>query len=569
MMDLIIRGGTIVDGTLAEPREADIAIADGRIAAIGKIPARGAEEIDARGRIVTPGFLDIHTHYDGQALWAEEMAPSSAHGVTTAVIGNCGVGFAPCRRGDEELLIAVMEGVEDIPGAVMAEGLTWEWETYPQYLDALAKRRRDIDIGAYFPHMPLRVYVMGQRGADREPATEADLAQMYQLTREAFDAGALGLASSMLFSHRTRDGDYVPTFGCSEDELQTLARAVRDSGGGVWQGPLSGVAGRDVNEDLAVLDRIVRTTGDSVMFSLGQLPPDPDGWRKQMAEVARLNALGSNIKAQVYPRMHAVLMSFDLSVHPFCLCPSYRAIADLPIAEKLPILRDPAFRAKLLAEAPIDIGLPFYAMGRRWLQVFPLGDPPDYEPTPDRSLAAIAEARGVNPLELAYDMLLEQDGEAMLLLQFANYVAGSADFIPDLLRDPNTIIGLADAGAHYGMICDGAYPTYLLSDWTRDRQGQRIDLAEAVHMITGAPAQAIGLRDRGRIAPGLKADINVIDYDRLLALPPYVAHDLPAKGKRVTQGSRGYAATIVSGEIIRRDDAPTGARPGQLVRGRR
>jgi N-acyl-D-amino-acid deacylase len=569
MMDLIIRGGTVVDGTLAEPREADIGISGGKIVEIGRIAGKGAEEIDAKGRIVTPGFLDIHTHYDGQALWAEEMAPSSAHGVTTAVIGNCGVGFAPCRRGDEELLIAVMEGVEDIPGAVMAAGLDWEWETFPQYLDALASRRRDIDIGAYFPHMPLRVYVMGQRGADREPATEADLRQMYALTREAFGAGALGLASSMLFSHRTRDGDYVPTFGCSEEELQTLARAVRDSGGGVWQGPLSGVAGRDVNEDLAVLDRIVRTTGDSVMFSLGQLPPDADGWRKQMAEVARLNALGSNIKAQVYPRMHAVLMSFDLSVHPFCLCPSYREIAELPIEAKLPILRDPAFRAKLLAEEPSDIGLPFYAMGRRWAQVFPLGDPPNYEPTADTSLAAMAERRGIDPLEIAYDMLLEQDGRAMLLLQFANYVGGSLDFIPDMLRDPNTIIGLADAGAHYGMICDGAYPTYLLSDWTRDRKGDRLGLAEAVHMITQAPARAIGLHDRGHIATGLRADINIIDYDRLTALPPHVAHDLPAQGKRVTQSARGYAATIVNGEIIRRDDASTGARPGRLVRGRR
>jgi N-acyl-D-aspartate/D-glutamate deacylase len=569
MMDLIIRGGTIVDGTLAEPREADVGISGGKIVEVGRIAGRGAEEIDARGKIVTPGFLDIHTHYDGQALWSEEMAPSSAHGVTTAVIGNCGVGFAPCRRGDEELLIAVMEGVEDIPGAVMAEGLNWDWETYPQYLDALARRRRDIDIGAYFPHMPLRVYVMGRRGADREPATEADLRQMYQLTREAFDAGALGLASSMLFSHRTRDGDYVPTFGCAEEELQTLARAIRDSGGGVWQGPLSGIAGRDVNEDLAVLDRIVRTTGDSVMFSLGQLPPDPDGWRRQMAEVARLNGLGSNIKAQVFPRMHAVLMSFDLSVHPFCLCPSYRAIADKPLAEKLPILRDPGFRAKLLAEEPIDIGLPFYAMGRRFAQVFPFGDPPDYEPAAETCLEALAKARGVDPLALAYDMLLEKDGSAMLLLQFANYVGNSADFIPDMLRDPNTIIGLADAGAHYGMICDGAYTSYLLSDWTRDRKGARIGLAEAVHMITEAPARAIGLGDRGRIATGRKADLNVIDYDRIAALPPHVAHDLPANGKRVTQGSRGYAATIVGGEIIRRDDAPTGARPGQLVRGRR
>ncbi|RYD93688.1 MAG: D-aminoacylase [Sphingomonadales bacterium] len=471
--------------------------------------------------------------------------------------------------GPDRLAVIMGVDVEDIPGAVMAEGLSWDWETYPQYLDALARRRRDIDIASFFPHMPLRVYVMGQRGANREPATADDLDRMYAITREAFDAGALGLATSLLFSHRTRDGGLVPTFGVAEDELQTLARAVRDSGGGVWQGPLSGVAGRDVNEDLALLDRIVRTTGGSVMFSLGQLAPDADGWRKQMAEVARLNGEGSNIKAQVFPRGHAVLMSFDLSVHPFCLCPSYRAIADLPLTEKLPILRDPGFRAKLLAEEPIDIGLPFYAMGRRFDQVFPLGDPPNYEPAAETCLTALAKARGVDPLGLAYDMMLEKDGGAMLLLQFANYVSNSLDFIPDLLRDPNTLLGLADAGAHYGMICDGAWPTYLLANWTRDRGHGRIGLSEAIHMMTREPALAIGLTDRGLIAEGLKADLNVIDYDRLTTLPPHVAHDIPAKGKRVTQDARGYVATIVSGEVIRRDDASTGARPGKLVRGRR
>jgi N-acyl-D-amino-acid deacylase len=565
-MDLVIRGGLVFDGGLAQGREVDIGIERGIIAKLGRVSEKGTEEIDARGRIVTPGFVDIHTHYDAQAIWSERLSPSSSHGVTTAVIGNCGVGFAPCKPEHRELMIAVCEGVEDIPGAVMAEGLSWDWETYPQYLDALERRRRDIDIATLVPHMPLRVYAMGARGANREPATAEDLRKMYTITREAISAGALGLATSLLFTHRTRNGDLVPTFGVAEDELRTLAQAVKDAGGGVFQTPLSLSPGWKVEDELALVERISAIMGGGGMFSLGQTAPDPNFWRKQLDIVAALNKAGGNVKAQVYPRGFGLLISFDLTVNPFSLCPSYMAIASLPIAEKLRRLRDSEFRAKLLAEPPADIGMPFLLMGRQFDRMFPLGDPPNYEPAPETSIAVQAQLRGCNPLDLCYDLLLEREGRAMLFLPFANYVDNSLDFIPDMIKNPNTVIGLGDGGAHYGMICDSTFTTFLLSYWTRDRKGQQIDLSEAISKISREPAEAVGLSDRGVLAVGKKADVNVIDYDKLALSAPWVSHDLPAAGKRVTQSARGYVATIVSGEVLLREDTYTGVLAGRLVR---
>jgi N-acyl-D-aspartate/D-glutamate deacylase len=567
-MDLIIRGGTVFDGTLAEGREADVAIKDGVVVRIGQVPDKGAEEIDARGKIVTPGFVDIHTHYDGQAIWSDRLSPSSSHGVTSVVLGNCGVGFAPCRPEDRALMISVCEGVEDIPGAVMAEGLSWEWETFPEYLDALERRPRDIDVATLFPHMPLRVYAMGKRGADREPATAEDLARMYAITREAISLGALGLATSLLFTMRTRDGDPIPTFGVSEEELLTLGRAVRDGGGGVFQTPLSLVPSSPVEDELALLDRVVRLMGGNAMFSLGQIG-DPLGWRKQLDIAAALNRKGGSVKAQVYPRGFGLLLSFDLTVNPWCLCPSYISIAQLPLDEKLKHLRNPEFRAKLMAEEPTDNRMPFWLMGRQFERIFPLGDPPNYEPSADSCIAAQAKAQGRDPLDLAYDLLLERDGQAMLFLPFANYVENSLDYVPGMIRDPNAIIGLGDGGAHYGMVCDSTYTTFLLSYWTRDRKGERISLPQAISKIARETAAAIGLNDRGVLVEGGKADINVIDYDKLQLSAPWVSHDLPAGGKRVTQSARGYTATIVSGEIVLRDDQDTGNRPGKLVRKRR
>ena len=478
-------------------------------------------------------------------------------------MGNCGVGFAPCRAADRELLLAVTEGVEDIPGAVMAEGLTWEWETYPEYLDAVARRPHDIDLAAMLPHMPLRVYVMGQRGANREPATADDLARMYQLTREAIAAGAIGVSTSQLFTHRTRDGGLVPTFGVAEQELHTIASALNDSGGGLWQASaIANMEGRRAQDDLAMFDRVVQTAHSSGMFSLGQMD-----WRNMLDDVARMNAAGGEIRAQVYPRRFGLFVNFDLTVHPFCLSPSFRAIAHLSMADKLARLRDPQFKAQLLAEEPIDIGQPFFAIGRNFDRMFVFGDPPDYEPPAEKSIAALAKARGIDPLSFVYDLLLEDEGRTMLFLQYTDYEDKSLDFMPEMLRDPNTVIGLADAGAHYGMICDATYPTFLLSYWARDREGERLGLGEAIAMLTSAPAAAARLSDRGVLAPGYKADVNIIDFETLGLCPPRVVRDLPAGGKRIVLATRGYAATIVNGTIIRRDDEPTGALPGQFVRG--
>ena len=564
-MDLVIRHGTVFDGHSDTPREADIGISSGIIAQIGDVPERGVEELDARGMIVTPGFVDIHTHYDGQAIWSERLAPSSANGVTTAVMGNCGVGFAPCRREDRALLLAVTEGVEDIPESVLAEGVAWDWESYPEYLDALASRRHDIDIASLFPHMPLRVYAMGKRGADREPATPDDLARMYQLTREAVAAGAIGVSTTQLFTHRTRDGDQVPTFGVAELELHTIASALKDAGGGIWQASaIVDMASAAATDDLEMFNRVVASGGASGTFTLGQA-----NWRQMLDQVAAMNAAGNEITAQVYPRRFGLYVNFDLTIHPFCLCPSFRAIAHLPMADKLACLRDPAFKAKLLAEEPVDIGQPFHRIGRNFDRMYPVEAVQDYEPSAAKSVAALAQARGVDPLALAYDLLLEDDGQAMFFLQYTNYEDRSLDFMPELLRDPHTVIGLADGGAHYGMISDATYPTFLLSYWTRDRAGERLGLGEAIRMLTSTPAATARLGDRGRLAPGYKADINVIDYDRLTLANPRVVRDLPAGGKRIDQRTSGYAATLVSGQIIRRDDEATAALPGQLIRGSR
>ena len=564
-MDLVIRHGTVFDGHSDTPREADIGISSGIIAQIGDVPERGVEELDARGMIVTPGFVDIHTHYDGQAIWSERLAPSSANGVTTAVMGSCGVGFAPCRREDRALLLAVTEGVEDIPESVLAEGVAWDWESYPEYLDALASRRHDIDIASLFPHMPLRVYAMGKRGADREPATPDDLARMYQLTREAVAAGAIGVSTTQLFTHRTRDGDQVPTFGVAELELHTIASALKDAGGGIWQASaIVDMASAAATDDLEMFNRVVASGGASGTFTLGQA-----NWRQMLDQVAAMNAAGNEITAQVYPRRFGLYVNFDLTIHPFCLCPSFRAIAHLPMADKLACLRDPAFKAKLLAEEPVDIGQPFHRIGRNFDRMYPVEAVQDYEPSAAKNVAALAQARGVDPLALAYDLLLEDDGQAMFFLQYTNYEDRSLDFMPQLLRDPHTVIGLADGGAHYGMISDATYPTFLLSYWTRDRAGERLGLGEAIRMLTSTPATTARLGDRGRLAPGYKADINVIDYDRLTLANPRVVRDLPAGGKRIDQRTSGYAATLVSGQIIRRDDEATAALPGQLIRGSR
>jgi N-acyl-D-aspartate/D-glutamate deacylase len=552
--DLVIRGGTVADGTGAPAFEADVAVQDGRIAAIGKVKDAGLEEIDAKGKLVTPGFVDIHTHYDGQAVWSDRLAPSSLHGVTTAVGGNCGVGFAPCRPGDREMLVSLMEGVEDIPEVVMTEGLTWDWETYPEYLDAIAKRPHDIDFASQLPHSAVRVYVMGQRGADREPATEDDLKKMQAVVRNAIDAGALGFATSRLVIHKTGRGDPIPTYQAAEAELEAMALALKDAGRGVLQA-VFGTPGRTFEDEIDLLARLTRLSGR------------PEAWRGAMQRLREANANGPPIRAQVFPRPIGVVLGFDLSVNPFSLCPSYQPLAKLPFAERVAALRDPQMRARLLMEEPGDALIPLARMGRRFEFMWPLGDPPNYEPSPEDSVASQARRRGIEPAELAYDLLLENDGHGLLLAALANYGSGSLDPIHSLITDPNSVLGLGDGGAHYGMICDSSYPTFVLQHWARDRKGERLSIEQAIKALTADPARTVGLLDRGVLAPGRKADLNVIDHDRIRLSKPKVLYDLPAGGRRVTQDAQGYEALIVSGQVVNREGEPTGALPGRLVRG--
>jgi N-acyl-D-aspartate/D-glutamate deacylase len=564
--DCVIRGGTVVDGGGGEPFVADIAIRDGRIAEIGHIAGSGSQEIDAAGKVVTPGFVDIHTHYDGQAIWSARMTPSSSHGVTTVVMGNCGVGFAPCRKDDHDLLINVMEGVEDIPGAVMAEGLAWDWETFPQYLDALDSRLRDIDTAAYLPHSPLRVYAMGARGANREIATDEDLARMKAIAREAIEAGALGFASSRLFIHRTAAGQSIPSFAAAEAELQAIAGGLKEAGQGVIQMVMN-MPQLTWADEIPVLRRLAETTGFPVTFTLGAANSGPETWRGALDMVDAANRAGAHITAQVFPRPIGMILGYNLSVNPFCLCPTYKAIAHLPLADKIRELRKPEIRAKLLSEKPGDSASILATIGRWFEFMFPVQDPPNYEPPMETSIKAQAERLGVPPEELAYDMLLQDDGKAMLYIALGNFPDGSLDAVRDMLTHKDTVLGLGDGGAHYGMICDASFPTFVLSYWTRDRSHGKLPLAWAVKALTQDPARAVGLNDRGLIAPGYKADINVIDYDGLRLHAPKVVFDLPGGGRRLDQTADGYDVTMVSGKVINRGGRPTGELPGRLVRG--
>ena len=564
--DLVIRGGLVVDGTGGEAFEADVGVEDGRIAAIGKGLGRGAEEIDAKGRLVTPGFVDIHTHYDGQAVWSDRLAPSSSHGVTTAVGGNCGVGFAPCRAEHRDLLVSVMEGVEDIPEVVMTEGLTWDWETYPEYLDAIEKRPRDIDFASQIPHSAVRVYAMGQRGADREPATAEDLVNMQAIVREAIDAGALGFATSRLIIHKTGQGDPIPTFMAAETELEAMAMALKDAGRGVLQA-VFGAPGRTFEDEIDLLARLGKISGRPASFSMAQSNENPDAWKGAMRRLAEANASGPPIRAQVYPRPIGVVLGFDLSINPFSLCPSWQPLAKLPFAERLAALRDPQVRARLLMEEPGEALIPLSRLGRRYDFMWPLNDPPNYEPKAEDSIAAVAARGNMSPGEIAYDLLLENEGRGLLLVAIANYGDRSLTPIHTLMTDPNAVLGLGDGGAHYGMICDSSYPTYVLQHWARERQGERLTIEQAIKALSADPARTVGLMDRGVLSVGRKADLNVIDHDAVRLSQPKVIFDLPAGGRRLTQTATGYEAMVVAGQIVSRGGETTGALPGRLVRG--
>ena len=562
--DLIIRGGTIADGSGGDLVTGDLAIKDGKIAAIGSFSGSGAEEIDARGRIVTPGFVDVHTHYDGQAIWGQEMAPSSSHGVTTVVMGNCGVGFAPCRAEDHAMLINVMEGVEDIPGVVMTEGLPWNWETFPEYLDVLEAGTRDIDVAVYLPHSPLRVYAMGERGANREVATADDLARMRSLAKEAIEAGAIGFATSRLSIHKTAAGGSIPTFKADIAELEAIGAGMKDAGSGTFQIVLDAFVGWD--KEYPVIDAVMRASGRPATFTLASGNDGPPRWRSVLEMMAKSKAEGHQVTAQVMPRPIGLVAGLELSVHPFSLCPSYLRISHLPLGKRVAAMRAPEVKAALLTEE-FGEGHPFNSLARNWKWIFPFNDPPDYAPPADQSLAALAEARGCSPQEVAYDRLMETGGKGLFLSALGNYENGKLDSAFEMLTHPDCVPALGDGGAHYGAICDASYSTFLLKHFVRDGKDHKLDLATAVHMLSAKAAHAVGLNDRGLLKVGMKADINVIDMERLTLPIPHIVHDLPAGGRRLDQAATGYDATIVSGAVIRRMDKGTEAFPGRLVRG--
>ncbi|ORJ61046.1 N-acyl-D-amino-acid deacylase family protein [Mycobacterium simiae] len=569
--DLLIRNGTIVDGLGGEPFVGDVGVTGGVIVAVeardgtaGTLDGASAErEIDATDLLVTPGFVDLHTHYDGQSIWSDRLTPSSAHGVTTVVMGNCGVGFAPCRQEDHDVLVDVMAGVEDIPGVVMTDGLPWSWETFPEYLDTLEAGKRDIDVAAYLPHSPLRVYVMGQRGADREPATAEDLATMRALAKEAIEVGALGFASSRLTIHKTESGSPIPSYDAAREEIAEIAKGVVDGGGGLLQFVPDIPAGGYQPVLQTVFD-VAEDAGLPVTFTLVVANAGDPTWPDaiNMVEKANQNAGALRFTAQLLPRPIGLIIGLQLTANPFVLYPSYQQIAHLPLAERVAEMRKPEVRARILADKPGE-GHPILYVAQMWDWIFPLGDNPNYEPDPADSVGAPP------PMEEAYDRLLDDDGRAMLLVATSNMERNSLDTVGQLLHRDDVVLGLGDGGAHYGMICDASYSTFFLSHWARDRASGRFSVAQAVRELTSVPARVAGLADRGRIAVGYKADLNVIDHDRLRLHKPVITYDLPAGGRRLDQTADGYVATIVSGEVIAEDGKPTDARPGKLVRGRR
>ena len=562
--DLIIRNGHIADGSGGDLFEGDIAISGSTIAAVGKVSGVGVEEIDARGKLVTPGFVDVHTHYDGQVTWGQDLSPSSQNGVTTAVMGNCGVGFAPCRPDDHDRLIRLMEGVEDIPEPVLSAGLPWTWETFPEYLDWLGERHYDMDFAAQLPHAAVRVFVMGERGARREPATAEDTAHMANIAKQAMDAGALGFTTSRTINHRTSDGDFTPTLKAGEDELMAITAAMRSTGDGVLQFVLDR---ETIKADLPMLLRIGKTNACPINLTVVQDDKDPDRWRDTLAQIADHARRGFTINAQVAARPIGLVLGLELSRSPFLGHPSYREIMHLPLPERVARLRDDDVRARILAEEPIRSDDPLIRKPN-YNRVFRLGNPPDYEQPWENALGPMAARQGRDPADMAYDALLEKDGRGTLYVPFVNYHQGNLDVVHDMLTHPNAVPGLSDGGAHCGIICDASFPTYLLTHWTRDRKrGDKLSIPFVVAGQTRRTAASVGLDDRGIIAPGYKADLNVIDYDRLQMTPPEVRYDLPEGGRRLVQRIAGYDATIVSGVITAREDCPTGAHPGRLVRG--
>jgi N-acyl-D-aspartate/D-glutamate deacylase len=558
-IDLVIRNGEVYDGTGGPSRVADVTIDDGMIVAVAPgYEGQAKREISAEGMIVTPGFVDVHTHYDGQATWDSHLRPSSNLGTTTVVMGNCGVGFAPCKPEDHEVLVQLMEGVEEIPGTAMDEGLPWTWESFPEYLDTLDSRARDIDIAALFPHGPLRVYVMGKRAVNREPATAGDIERMRQLLREGVDAGAVGFSTSRTLVHRSSTGELVPTYKAATDELKALGEALSGEKGQVFQ-LISDW--EDVEDEFSILRETSEKTGARGTFTLLYLDNQPELWRKQLDLVEQAQQAGLDIRGQVLSRPIGMLMGHRASFSPFYRRPTFLSLTDLPFEERLARLQDPETKAKILKEENVDPHIFVRIFNERFDKMYVMEDPIDYLPQPDSSIAARAAADGEDPASWLYDYLLENDGKNLVYIAAANL----SPHIPEILAHPNTVAALGDGGAHVGSICDSSANVYVLTKWVKERGA--FNLAQGIHMLTRQPAELYSLLDRGLIAPGMKADINVIDMGSLKLKTPHIVHDLPAGGMRFLQNADGIVSTIVSGVVIFEGGEPTGALPGRLVRG--
>ncbi|HUD50290.1 N-acyl-D-amino-acid deacylase family protein [Parvibaculum sp.] len=567
MHDLIIRGGKVVDGTGAAARIADVAVDNGLITQVGEVTGSARREIDAKGLLVTPGFVDIHTHYDGQVTWDAYLSPSCWHGVTTVVMGNCGVGFAPARPDRHDWLITLMEGVEDIPGSALAEGIKWDWETFPEYLDSLDRQSRVLDVATQVPHGSVRAYVMGERGARNEPATPEDVAEMARIVREGVEAGALGFSTSRTMLHISKDGEPVPGTFANEGELLGIGRALGEAGHGVFEMASDMTP---AEEEFQWMKALSAETGLPVTYALLQSPVDADKWRTMLALTDEARRQGANVTAQIACRPTGMVLGWQSTIHPFVSRGTYAQIAHLPFAQRLVELKKPEVRAQILADKPKDMGVLGMIMTQGFDRMFRLENDGalDYEPTPEMSVAALAAREGRDPAEIVYDMLMEKDGRGYIYLPLLNYALFNFDHIHEMMQHPATILSLSDGGAHCGVICDASFPTYMLTHWVRDRaRGPRLPLEQVVRMQTHDTARLYGLNDRGVIARGMKADINVIDLDRLRILAPEMVFDLPAEGRRMIQRSEGYRATIVGGVITFENGEATGAMPGKLVRG--
>ena len=562
--DLVIRGGLIADGEGGALFAGDVAIDNGTISAVGAVDGIGREEIDAKGLLVTPGFVDVHTHFDAQATWSNRLSPSSEHGVTTVVMGNCGVGFAPCRPDDRDSLIRLMEGVEDIPGVVMNEGIPWAWETFPQFLDFLGNRQYDVDVALFLPHAPVRVYAMGKRGIDREPATNADMETMANIAAEAIAAGAMGVSTSRTLNHRSSDHQLMPGVSATEAELTALGRGIRKGGTGLLQFITDFEA---TESEFGMLRRVGEATGVPMTFSLLQVSADPNRWRKVLDMAEQANQDGVVMKPQVFPRPIGLILGLDLHYNFFTFSPSYQAIKDLPLAERIAVMRDPEVRRRIIAEYPTRNPQP---VSNRLMQLddcYPMAENPEYAPARSDSVAAIARARGLDPVEFAYDMVIGDDGKNVFYLPVINYQDQNLDVVATMLNHKDTLIGLGDGGAHVGLICDSSGQTYMLQRWVGDGEDGTMPIGQVVKSLAWDNARAMNLLDRGLVRPGYRADLNIIDLDRISLHRPEMVHDLPLGGGRLVQRAEGYVATLVAGAVTYRDGEPTGQLPGRLVRG--